>query len=84
MIEVYNDCPDKETLPQPQLKLEVYGKDIIIIAVNENGKLLAAIWGVVSNGKSFFSLRAKQAIEREKHSTDWAEWDENGSFIKLK
>ena len=84
MIKVYNECKDKETtLPQPQLKLIVDDKDIYIIAVNEDGEILADIWVVWAGAKSFFVGCAKQAIETNKHSTDWAEWDSDGKFIKL-
>ena len=84
MIEVYNDCKEETTLPQPQLKLEVDGKSIYIHAVDKDGKRIASIWVVVSNGETCFHLRAKQDIEDHKHSTDWAEWDEDGRFVKLK
>ena len=85
MIKVYNECKDKEeTLPQPQLRLEVNGnKEINIDAVDDNGKRIATIWTVYFNSETVFHIDAKKALEREKHSTDWAEWDEDGKFIKL-
>ena len=85
MIEVYNDCKDKEeTLPQPQLKLRVVDKNICIEAVDDNGKCLAIIWVGSLTGNATFYECAKGGIEYNQHSTDWAEWDEDGKFIKLK
>ena len=83
MIEVYNDCQET-TLPQPQLQLVVHKKNIYIYAVDENGNNLACILTVHSTGETCFYVRAKDALARKDHSTDWAEWDGSGAFIKLK
>ena len=87
MIKVYNECKDKEeAIPQPQLRLIVDEKRIRINCVNEDGEILAGIWSVYSDSdcSTVFHIDAKEAIENEKYSTDWAEWDKNGAFIKLK
>ena len=84
MIKVYKDRKEETTLPQPQLKLIVSEKYIIIVAVNENEKDLASIWCVTPDGSTFFHIRAQEDIEKNQHSTDWAEWDSDGRFIKLK
>lgn len=77
MPKIYVPKEEKEEkLPMPMLLIN---EEMDILAVDTSGKRIAYI-----TIQQAFAESARDAIMREGYDTSWAEWDDEGRFVRLK
>jgi len=62
----------------PLLTVLILTGEMFVMAVDKNGDPLAIIAGGVSYSG------AKNALEDQGYNTNWAKWDDNGAFVRMK
>jgi hypothetical protein len=73
MPKIYTEKNAEDKL-MPMLDID---EQMRVIAVDLNGIFLAYI-----SGEKYYN-KVKQSLENEGYDTSWAEWDDEGCFVKL-